>query len=268
MAEQGGKENHMAINVDLEKLLEVGAHFGHQTKRWNPRMTEYIYGVKDGVSIFDLVKTKAALEEALKILEDAARAKKMVLFVGTKRQIKEKLHEIAKQLNMPFIDERWLGGTLTNFDQIKSSVKKLENMRKSRELGEYREFTKKERLLIDREIERLEKTVGGLALLDRVPDYLFIIDTHKEQSAVKEAKRMGVEIIGIVDTNADPTEIDWPIPMNDDATAALEYLLETVKDAMSPAVTAKPAKVAKAKAVKKAKAKPKTKAKKETKKKK
>lgn len=227
------------IDISLEKLLETGAHFGHQTRRWNPKMAPYIYGVKEGVSIFDLVKTKTALEEALDVLAKAVESGKLVLLVGTKSQVKDKLKEVALALNVPFVDERWLGGTLTNFDQIKASVRKLAEMTDKREKGEYKEFTKKERLLIDREIEKLEKKVGGLAGLTRLPDLMFVVDTHKETSAVREAARMGVEIVGITDSNADPALIDWPIPMNDDASAALEYVLDLVKEAMS--VKVKPA---------------------------
>jgi len=235
------------INVSLEKLLETGAHFGHQTKRWNPKMGEYIYGVKDGISIFDLVKTREGLEKALEVLGKVAQENKLILFVGTKRQVKDKVKEVALAVNSPFVNERWLGGTLTNFEQIKSSVKKLETMKRERETGEYKEFTKKERLLIDRDIEKLEKMVGGLALLGRVPDIMFVVDTHKEGSAAKEALKMGVEVVGIVDTNADPTDITYPIPMNDDASAALEYVLDLVKEAMlaKPVKAEKPTKTKK-----------------------
>lgn len=237
------------VDISLEKLLEAGAHFGHQTKRWNPKMAPYIYGVKEGISIFDLTKTKEALEEALQALENAYKSGKLVLLVGTKRQAKDKLREVALSVNMPFVDERWLGGTLTNFDQIKASVKRLNEMREAREKGDYKEYTKKERLLIDREIEKLEKKVGGLEKLVRLPEVMFIIDTHKEVSAVREAKRMGVEVIGITDSNADPTFVDWPVPMNDDAGAALDYVLDLVEEAMS--AKAKPAKPKAKKTVKK-----------------
>ena len=231
------------ITASAEKLLEAGAHFGHQTKRWNPKMGQYIYGTREGVSVFDLIKTKEALEQALSVLENAAKEKKLVLFLGTKRQVQEKLAEVANATNSPYVNERWLGGTLTNFEQIKNSVKKLNQMRENKDKGEYKELTKKERLLIDRDIAKLERKVGGLELLDRIPDIIFIVDTHKEKSAVVEAAKTGVEIIGIVDSNADPTDIDWPIPMNDDASAALDYVLELVKEAM----TAKPTKKAKSK---------------------
>lgn len=223
----------MKIDINLEKLLETGAHFGHQTKRWNPKMGLYIYGVKDGVSVFDLVKTKECLEQALEFLANAVNGGKLVLFVGTKRQAKDKLREVAQKLGLPYVDERWLGGTLTNFEQVKNSVKKLNDMKSARAAGEYKDLTKKERLLIDRDIEKLEKTVGGLEKLVRIPDVMFIVDTHKEYSAVREAKRKGVEVVGLVDTNADPTDIDWPIPINDDASAALDYVFDLVLEAMS-----------------------------------
>ena len=222
------------VDINLEKLLESGAHFGHQTKRWNPKMAPYIYGVKEGISIFDLVKTKEALGEALETLSSAVGSGKMILFVGTKRQVQDKIREVATALNQPFVSERWLGGTLTNFEQVKASVRKLGEMREAREKGEYNQYTKKERLLIDREIEKLEKKVGGLSTLSRLPDLIFIVDTHKEYSAVREALKMNIEIVGLTDSNADPSLIDWPVPMNDDASAALDYVLDLVKEAMTP----------------------------------
>jgi small subunit ribosomal protein S2 len=239
------------VDISLEKLLETGAHFGHQTKRWNPKMEHYIYDVKEGISIFDLIKTKEALKSAFGVLAGAAKDGKVILFVGTKRQVQDKLREVAESVDQPYVNDRWLGGTLTNFDQIKASVRKLGEMREAREKGEYKEYTKKERLLVDREIEKLERKVGGLEKLLRTPDVIFIADTHKETSAVREAAKMGVEIVGIVDSNADPTPIDWPIPMNDDASAALEYVLDLVKEAMS--TKAKPVKAKKVRKVSKKK---------------
>lgn len=267
MAEQGRRyfTKYMADKSSLEKLLEVGAHFGHQKKRWNPKMGEYIYGVKEGISIFDLVKTKAALEEALVFLTTAAKDKKLILFVGTKRQGRDKLVEVAKSLGAPYVDERWLGGTLTNFSQIRDSVENLDKMIDARQKGEYNEYTKKERLLIDRDIEKLEKKVGGLRLLNRVPDVMFILDTHQERAAVREAIACKVETVGIVDSNADPDDVQWPIPMNDDASAALEYVLDLVHGALSVAPKAAPVEPAKKLASKKA-AKPAAKAKTEPKK--
>lgn len=223
----------MAVKISLEELVEAGAHFGHQTKRWNPKMDEYLYGKESGVHIFDLIKTKKALEEALSFLEKSAAEGKTILLLGTKKQIKDKLKEIAESTGSPYVDERWLGGTISNFEQINKSLKKLEEMKTNMESGEYSKFTKKERLLIDREIERLERFFGGLKGIEKVPEVIFIVDTKKESSAVREASRIGVDIVGIVDSNADPDKIDYPIPMNDDATAAVSYVLDKVAEAIN-----------------------------------
>lgn len=218
--------------VTAEELLEKGAHFGHQAKRWNPKMKQYIYGKEGGVHIFDLIKTKEALETALTFLTKSAKEGKVILLVGCKKQAQGKTKEVAEACGCPFYTERWLGGTLTNFEQIHKSIKKLAEMKKKMADGEYADFTKKERLLIDREIARLERFFGGVAVLEKVPDVLFVIDTHKEAGAIREAGRMGVTTVGIVDTNADPEILDYPIPMNDDATAAIEYVLDLVGEAI------------------------------------
>jgi small subunit ribosomal protein S2 len=222
----------MTIKISLEELLEAGAHYGHQAKRWNPKMSQYIYGVQEGVHVFDLVKTKEALEEALNILKKNISEGKIVLLLGSKKQIKDKIIEIGKETGCPYVSERWLGGTLTNFDQIKRSLDKLAEMKTKMAAGEYKKFTKKERLLIEREIARLERFFGGMSSLEKLPDLIFIVDTHKEISAVKEARRAKIETVGIVDSNADPSLIDYPIPMNDDATKALEYVLNLIKQAI------------------------------------
>ncbi len=220
------------IKISLETLLEAGAHYGHQAKRWNPKMSPYLYGVQEGVHIFDLVKTKEALEEALNVLKTAAAEGKSILLLGSKKQIKDKIIEIGRETGCSYVSERWLGGTLTNFDQMKRSLDKMAEMKAKMAAGEYKKFTKKERLLIEREIARLERFFGGISTLEKLPDLIFIVDTHKEISAVKEAKRAKIETIGIVDSNADPILIDYPIPMNDDATKALEYVLDLVKEAI------------------------------------
>lgn len=220
-------------DISLEGLLEAGAHFGHQTKRWNPKMEEYLYGSDQGVHIFDLVKTKTALEEALEFLKSLVKEGKKVLILGTKKQIKEKVRGIGEATGMPFVDERWLGGTISNFGQIQKSLKKMEDWKSKMVAGEFNKYTKKERLLIDREITRLERFFGGLKSLTKVPDALFIIDTKREAGAVREASRFGVKIVGIVDSNADPDNIDYPIPMNDDAARAINYVLDLVKVAIS-----------------------------------
>lgn len=212
--------------------MEVGAHFGHQSRRWDPRMEEYLYGTQDGVHVFDLPKTKEAIEEALDAITKAVSEGKIILFLGTKKQAKAKAREVAEEVEMPFVDERWLGGTLTNFGQMQKSIKKLEEMKEGREKGEYQHLTKKERLDLDREIERLERFFGGIASLEDKPDMLFIIDTKREESAVREAEKEGVDTVAIVDSNSNPTAVTYPIPMNDDATQAIEYVLELVKEAV------------------------------------
>lgn len=222
----------MATKIKLEELLEVGAHFGHQTKRWNPKMEEYLYGSEKGVHIFDLIKTKAALEAALEFITRSVSEGKTILLLGTKKQIKDKVAKVGEEIGMPVITERWLGGTISNFDQIRKSTKKLADMKAKMAEGGYNEFTKKERLLIEREITRLDRFFGGLGPLEKVPEMLFVVDIKKEASAVREASRKKITIIGIVDSNTDPDAIDYPIPMNDDASKALEYVLDLVKDAV------------------------------------
>ena len=222
----------MAVKISLKELLEAGAHFGHQARRWNPKMAPYLYGAEEGVHVFDLVKTKEALEEALSFLAEAAKEGKVILILGTKKQAKEKTQEIARETGCPYVSERWLGGTLTNFDMIKRSLSKLTEMKTKMAAGEYNKFTKKERLLMEREIARLERFFGGMVTLEKTPDVLFIVDTHKESGAVKEARKSKVTVVGIVDSNADPTLIDYPIPMNDDAAKAVDYVLGLVKEAI------------------------------------
>jgi small subunit ribosomal protein S2 len=220
------------IKVSLDKLLESGAHFGHQTRRWNPKMAEFLYGQENGVHIFDLTKTKPMLEEALEFIKKSASEGKTILLLGTKKQIKDKLAEVAEKAGVPYVNERWLGGTISNFPQMKRSLKKLEEMKTNMAEGAYKKYTKKERLLIDREIARLERFFGGVSSLTDVPQVLFVIDTKREAGAVREAGARKVEIVGVVDSNSDPEAVDYPIPMNDDASKALEYVLELVGQAI------------------------------------
>jgi small subunit ribosomal protein S2 len=230
------------IKVSLEDLLNSGAHFGHQTKRWNPKMAEYLYGSDNGVHIFDLTKTKPMLEEALEFVSNSVKEGKTVLLLGTKKQIKDKVAEVGEELGIPYVNERWLGGTISNFPQMQKSLKKMEEMTENVASGFYNKYTKKERLLIDREITRLERFFGGIKNLKNVPDVLFVIDTKREAGAVHEANTKHVPVVGIVDSNSDPDPIDYPIPMNDDASKALEYILklfkETVEGAKSKSVKA------------------------------
>ena len=225
--------NIMSIKISLEELIDAGAHFGHQTKRWNPKMEEYLYGSENGIHIFDLVKTKPLIEEALEFLTKSVKEGKTVLILGTKKQIKDKVAEVALRVGVPYINERWLGGIISNFPQIKRSISKMEEMKENVTSGFYAKYTKKERLLIDREIARLERFFEGMKSLTGIPDVLFVIDTKREASAVREANARKVKVVGIVDSNSDPDAIDYPIPMNDDASKGLEYMLELVGQAIT-----------------------------------
>ena len=219
-------------NITLESLLEAGAHLGHQAKRWNPRMGKYLYGVRDGVSVFDLAKTKIALEEALDILKKAKKEGKVILLVGTKKQAKKKVEEVAKVVGQPYVVERFLGGTLSNFDQILKSIKTITDLKDQFAAGEFGDYTKKERLLIDRKIKKSEVIYGGIMSMKKLPDMLFVIDTHKEIGAVREAVRLNIPVVGVTDSNADPDMVDYAIPMNDDATAAIDLVMDLVKEAL------------------------------------
>jgi small subunit ribosomal protein S2 len=218
--------------VSLDQLLDSGAHFGHQTRRWNPKMEEYLYGSENGVHIFDLTKVKPLIEEALGFLTRSIKEGKTVLILGTKKQIKDKVAEVAERVGVPYVNERWLGGTISNFPQMQRSLKKMEEMKVNMTSGFYNKYTKKERLLIDREIARLERFFGGIKTLTGVPDVLFVIDTKREAGAVHEANVKKVPVVGITDSNSDPDLIDYPIPMNDDASKALEYILDLVGEAI------------------------------------
>lgn len=232
-------------DITLEELLEAGCHFGHQVRRWNPKMAPYIYGAREGVHIFDLAKTKegllAAGEAARKVIEEGG----VILFVGTKRQAKDIALDAAIKVGMPRVTGRWLGGTLTNFDQIKRSTERLLEMKKAREAGEYKNYTKHERLLLDRKIDELERKFGGLVGLAKLPDALFIIDTHEEEKTVLEAIRMGVPVIGVVDTNSDPSLVDYPIPANDDAVKSIALIVEFITKAVEQGKVVKVEKVEK-----------------------
>lgn len=226
------KASKKGVDVSLETLVESGAHFGHQVRRWNPKVKEYIYGSQDGVHIFDLVKTKEALEEALDAISKAKKEGKKILLLGTKKQIKDRVEEVAKQVGISYVNERWLGGTITNFVMIKRSIDKLEELKTGLASGAYKKYTKKERVLLEREVARLERFFGGISGLKERPDMLIIVDIRREATAIREAKRKGVETVGIVDTNADPNEVDFPIPMNDDATKALNYVLDLIAEVL------------------------------------
>jgi len=219
-------------SVSLEKLLKAGCHFGHQARHWHPKMKPYIWATRDGIHILDLAKTKAALEKAMAFAKKLASQGKMIVFVGTKRQASGIIKEEAQRCGMPYVNRRWLGGTLTNWAQVKKSIDKLLDKKEKMEKGEYEKYTKKERLLIEREINRLERFLGGLVDLKELPEAIFVVDCRKEEVAVKEAKMTGVKIIGLVDTNTDPTGIDYPIPANDDAVGSIKLVVGKITQAI------------------------------------
>lgn len=220
-------------DISLQQLLEAGCHFGHQARRWNPSMDGYIYGVRDNVHIFDLVKTKKGLDEAIAFIETTVSQGGKILWVGTKRQAKAIVEESAKKIGMPYVAERWLGGMLTNFTQLQKSVTRLKSLKDRRDRGELKKYTKKEQLDLDREIAKLERFLGGVADMDKLPAAMFVVDTHHEIVAVKEAIRAGIPVVGVVDTNADPSLIDYVIPANDDAVKSIELIVGAVVEAIS-----------------------------------
>lgn len=229
----------MAVPQDLAELLESGAHFGHQARRWNPRMKPYIYGERDGVHVFDLTITARLLDEACEVVKNLVKEGKTVVFVGTKRQAKAIVKEEALRVGAPFVTERWMGGMITNWDEISKRLKKLKTMQQKWNEGGYDSFTKMERVLINREIERLKRFFGGVADLNKIPDALFIVDTIKEKVAVAEANTRGVKMIAIVDSNANPDEVDHVIPANDDAVRSLKYIVTRVADAYAEGKSAR-----------------------------
>lgn len=223
----------MSVPKDLAALLEAGAHFGHQVRRWNPKMKPYIYAVRDGVHVFDLTKTAKLLDEACAYIEEAAAKNKKILFIGTKRQAKPIVKEEANRVGAPVIIERWMGGTITNWDEISKRVKKLKDMKTRRDTGDFKQYTKMERTLLDREINRLERFFGGIADFDSIPDVLFITDVVKEKVAIAEARKMGIPVVAIVDTNCDPDGVLHPIPANDDAVRSIKYIVSRIADAFA-----------------------------------
>lgn len=218
--------------ISLEEMLEAGLHFGHRRQRWNPKVAPYVFGIREGVHIFDLEKTRDLLLAACEELKERASRGELILLVGTKQQASGIIKATGESLGLPYLSECWIGGLLTNFSQVKKSIEKLSRMKKEREEGEYKKFTKKEQLILDREITTLTRKFGGVANLDRLPDALFIVDVHKESTAVAEARRAGIPIVGVVDTNSDPTIIDYPIPANDDSTKSVEFIMEKIGEAI------------------------------------
>jgi len=224
----------MEQNTSLQQqLLEAGVHFGHLRKKWNPKMLPYIFAEKKGIHIIDLNKTTESLQEAAAALKQIAKSGKKIMFVGTKKQAKEIVTECAKKVNMPYATERWLGGMLTNFNTVRKSVKKMQSIEKMLSDGSFDNITKKERLTLSRDKEKMEKVLGGIAQLGRVPAALFIIDIGHEHIALAEAIRLGVTTFGMVDTNCDPNKVDFPIPANDDATKSIAIIANYITAAIA-----------------------------------
>jgi small subunit ribosomal protein S2 len=216
----------------IEEMLKAGMHFGHRTSKWHPKMEPFIFGERHGVHIIDLMKTEKLFSEALDFIKKFSSEGKLILFVGTKIQVKNKLAELAKEVDMPYVKEKWLGGTLTNFLVLKRTIKKYQDLTADKAAGKLSKYTKKEQLDFDREIEKLEFKVGGLTKLTRLPDAIFIWDIKTEKTAMVEAKKRNIPIIAICDTNVNPSDINYVIPSNDDATKTIKLVLDTVKTAI------------------------------------
>lgn len=221
----------MAV-ISMKQLLEAGVHFGHQTRRWNPKMAEYIYTERNGIYIIDLQKTVRKIEEAYMAVRHIAMNGGTVLFVGTKKQAQDSIREEAERCGMYFINNRWLGGTLTNFETIRKRIKRLEELTTMQENGTFEILPKKEVAKLKLEMDKLEKNLGGIKDMDRLPSCVFVVDPRKEHIAVREARRLGIPIVGIVDTNCDPDEVDFIIPGNDDAIRAVKLIAGKIADAV------------------------------------
>lgn len=222
--------------VDVKQLLEAGVHFGHQTARWNPKMKPYIFTARNGIHIIDLEQTVKMASKAYKHVADIVSLGSDALFVGTKRQAAEIICEQAERVNMYYVNHRWLGGMLTNFKTIKQSIDKLQGLYQKRDAGEFAKLTKKEALYMEREIQRLERSLGGIKNMTKVPGVVIIVDPKKEHTAVKEANRMSIPVVAIADTNCDPDGIDYLIPANDDAIRSIHMIITYMADAVEEGV--------------------------------
>ena len=246
--------------TNFDQLLKAGCHFGHLRRKWNPAMAPYIFMERNGIHIIDLNKTVAKVDEAAEALKEIAKTGKKILFVATKKQAKDVVAEKAASVNMPYVNERWAGGMLTNFPTIRKAVKKMTNIDKLMNDGTFSNLSKRELLQISRQRAKLEKNLGSIADLSRLPSALFVIDVMKEHIAVKEANRLGIPVFGIVDTNSDPKNIDYVIPANDDAKDSVEAILTAVCGAIAEGIEERKAEKADDKAAAEQKDQPKKKA--------
>ena len=219
-------------NLTIKQLLEAGVHFGHQTKRWNPKMKPYIFGARNGIYIIDLQRTLKMFKEAFNFVREVASRNEYVLFVGTKKQAQEAIREEATRCGAFYVNVRWLGGTMTNFQTIEKTIERFRKYEELKESDVFKVLPKKEAIGIEKEIAKLEKNIGGIKDMDRLPGAIFIVDPKKEYIAVKEAKKLGIPTVGIVDTNCDPDDIDYIIPGNDDAIRAIKLITMKIADAV------------------------------------
>ena len=218
--------------TNFQELLEAGAHFGHLARKWNPKMAPYIFIERNGIHIIDLHKSVVKIDEAAEVMKELARSGRKILFVATKKQAKDVIAEKAASVNMPYVTERWPGGMLTNFPTIRKAIKKTNTIDKMKEDGTYDKLAKRERLQVDRQRAKLEKNLGSIKDMSRLPSALFVVDIQKEANAVKEANRLNIPVIAMVDTCCDPNPIDYVIPANDDATKSIEYITNALCEAI------------------------------------
>jgi small subunit ribosomal protein S2 len=223
----------VAVEITMKELLEAGVHFGHQTRRWNPKMKEYIFGERNGIHIIDLQKTLKMFREASRFVTEISSHGRTVLFVGTKRQAQEAVAEEAKRAGAYYVNHRWLGGTLTNWSTLQKSIKRLKLLKAMTEDGRMELLSKKERARLDREMKHLQQNLEGIENMAQLPDALFVIDSNAEEIAVKEARRMGIPVVSVVDTNCDPDMVDWIIPGNDDALRAIRLFTTKIADSVA-----------------------------------
>lgn len=218
--------------ISLKQLLESGCHFGHQTTRWHPKMSQYIFTARDNVHIFDLAKTKLGLEKACEYITQIVSNGEKIIFVGTKRQAQDIIKEAAVKVEMPFVTLRWIGGTLTNWIQVKKRLDHLQGLKDGKVEGKFKKLTKKENLMIDREIAKLELRFGGITSLTKLPSAIFVVDARKDISAIREARNRGIKVIAVVDTNTNPDLVDYVIPANDDANRSIQLLVDYIVEAV------------------------------------
>ena len=231
----------MANNIEIKELLDAGVHFGHLTRKWNPNMAPYIYMERNGIHVINLYKTAAKIEEASEALKKIVASGKKVLFVATKKQAKDVVAEKATSVKMPYITERWPGGMLTNFVTIRKAVKKMSAIDRMKKDGTFDTLSKREKLHVERMREKLEKNLGSIAEMSKLPGALFVVDTLREHIAVKEAQKLNIPIFAIVDTNSDPREVDFPIPANDDASKSIEKILSYFTEAVNEVLSGRTA---------------------------